>query len=213
MQKSKVSIIDKIKVFSRNELVCMLALLIGLMYGMYYLDIMNPLEYSLSEMGRYNHALFILWSLSSGLALLLNVPRLYDRINYKSKLGKSFLYIGLIALVLTFLNMSKDPMYWYWIHVATAIIFSVFSFFSVAVALLYMFKKNAQYKALTIIFFILLLIDIVFLIIYEQMALFEFIPLLACYVVFCFTNFTKSFELEHAKDPAIKEAVVENLKK
>lgn len=185
--------LKKLNDFSRNEIVCMVALVASLIYAMYYIDIENPLKYSLSEIGRSNWALFIVWSLLSGIAILLNVHRLYERTGYSAKLGKAFLYSGLVFLVMTFLNMSKDPMYWYYIHVATAILFAVLAFASIALCLLYMSKKMKAYLYVTIILFALLLVDIVLLAIYKQMALFESIPLVLCYVVLFFTNFTETF--------------------
>lgn len=185
--------LKKLNDFSRNEIVCMAALVTSLIYAMYYIDIQNPLQYSLSEIGRSNWALFIVWSLLSGIAILLNVHRLYERTGYSSKIGKAFLYSGLVFLVLTFLNMSKDPMYWYYIHVATAILFAVLAFASISLCLLYMAKKIKAYLYITVILFALILVDIVFLIIYKQMALFESIPLVLCYVILFFTNFTETF--------------------
>jgi hypothetical protein len=185
--------LKKLNDFSRNEIVCMVALVTSLIYAMYYIDIQNPLQYSLSEIGRSNWALFIVWSLLSGIAILLNVHRLYERTGYSAKIGKAFLYSGLIFLVLTFLNMSKDPMYWYYIHVATAILFAVLAFASISLCLLYMAKKIKAYLYITVILFALILVDIVFLIIYKQMALFESIPLVLCYVILFFTNFTETF--------------------
>lgn len=186
--------LKKLNDFSRNEIVCMFALVASLTYAMYYIDIKNPLQYSLSEIGRSNWALFIIWCLMSGIALLLNVHRLYARTGYTAKLGKAFLYSGLAFLVMTFLNMSKNPMYWYYIHVATAILFAVLSFASIALCLLYMSKKMKAYLCVTVILFALLLVDIVLLAIYKQMALFESIPLVLCYIVLFFTNFTQTFD-------------------
>lgn len=190
------NIINKILKFTRNEIVCMTALLVSLIYAMFYIDILNPLKFSLSEIGRYNSALFIVWCVLSGVAILLNVHRLYERVGYTAKLGKGFLYSGLLFLIATFLNMSKDPIIFYWIHVATAILFSVLSFASIALALINMSKKNKNYLILTAILFFLILVDIVFLIIYKQMALFESIPLVLCYIVLFFTNFTDTFKIK-----------------
>lgn len=186
----------KVSKFASNEIVCMTALATSLIYAMYYIDIQDPLKYSLSEIGRSNWFLFIVWSVLSGIALLLNVHRLYERTGYSTKLGKAFLYLGLVFLVATFLNMSKDPMFFYWIHVATAILFAVFSFVSIALCLIYMFKKNMAYLILTTILFLLLFVDIVFLAIYKQMALFESIPLILCYIALFYTNFTDTFKIE-----------------
>lgn len=186
----------KISKFARNEIVCMTALAASLIYAMYYIDILDPLKYSLSEIGRSNHLLFIVWCVLSGIAILLNVHRLYERTGYSAKLGKIFLYSGLIFLVATFLNMSKDPMFFYWIHVGTAILFSVLSFGSIALCLVYMFKRNKAFMILTTILFSLLLVDVIFLAIFKQMALFESIPLVLCYVALFFTNFTDTFKVK-----------------
>lgn len=187
---------QKVLVVSRNEIVCMVALLASLIYAMYYIDIENPLQYSLSEIGRSNWALFIVWSLLSGFAILLNVHRLYQRTGYTVGLGKIFLYSGLAFLVCTFLNMSKDPIIFYYIHVATAILFAVLSFASIMLCLLFMSKKSKAYLIVTSILSVLMLVDIVFLAIYKQMALFESIPLILCYVVLFFTNFTDTFKVQ-----------------
>lgn len=178
----------------KNELVCLISLLAALMYGMYYMDIMDPLAYSLSEIGRYNTALFVVWAVLSGVALFFNVNRAYDRLHYKSKLGSALLYTGLGFLVLTFLNMSREPVF-YWIHVSTAILFSVLGFGSIVMPLLYMFKRNKKYKIMTIIFFSLVFVDVVFLAIFKQMALYEFIPLMLGYIVLFFINYTETFNV------------------
>lgn len=186
-----MNILNKIR---KNELVCLLSMLAALMYGMYYMDIMNPLAYSLSEIGRHNTALFVVWAVLSGLALFFNVNRAYDRLQYKSKLGSALLYTGLGFLVLTFLNMSREPVF-YWIHVATAILFSVLGFGSIVLPLLYMFKKNKKYRIMTIIFFSLVFVDIVLLAVFTQMALYEFIPLMLGYIVLFLINFTETFHV------------------
>ena len=187
---------NKIIKITKNEIVCLFAMLAALMYGMYYMDILNPLQYSLSEIGRYNTALFIVWSVLSGLAIYLNVHRMYDRIGFQSKLGKGLLYSGLFFLVLTFANMSREPV-WYWIHVGTAILFSILCFASIALGLLYMFKKDIRYRVLSIIFFTLCFVDIVLLAVFKQMALYEFIPLMLGYIVMFFVNYTKTFEIKN----------------
>lgn len=189
---------DKLVRFSKNEVLCLTVMLAALMYGMYYMDILNPLQYSLSEIGRHNTALFVVWCVSSGLAILLNVNRMYDRIGYTAKAGRVLLYIGLFFLVLTFANMSKVPV-WYWLHVSTAILFSVLCFASIALGLVYMFKKDKKYRLLAIIFFALCFVDIVLLAVFKQMALYEFIPLMLGYIVMFLINFTKTFEINHSK--------------
>jgi len=178
----------------KNEVVCLMALIASLMYGMFYMDIMDPLAYSLSEIGRHNIPLFIVWAVLSGVALFLNVNRVYDRLNFKSKFGSALLYSGLGFLVLTFLNMSREPVF-YWIHVGTAILFSILCFASIVLPLLHMFKKDKKYRVLSIIFYSLVLIDIVFLAIYKQMALYEFIPMMLGYIVMFLINYTETFNV------------------
>lgn len=189
-------ILRKINMFAKHEIVCMLSLLASLIYAVYYIDIQDPLKYSLSEIGRSNWMLFIVWCILSGVALLLNVNKLYERTrhtNFNQRLPKICLYSGLGFLVLTFLNMSKEPMFWYYIHVVTAILFAVLTFYSIISCLIYMAKRQKPYLYLTAIVLIIVFIDIVFLIIYKQMALFESIPLILCYIVLFFTNFTQTF--------------------
>ncbi len=189
-------ILRKINMFAKHEIVCMLSLLASLIYAVYYIDIQDPLKYSLSEIGRSNWMLFIVWCILSGVALLLNVNKLYERTrhtNFNQRLPKICLYSGLGFLVLTFLNMSKEPMFWYYIHVVTAILFAVLTFYSIISCLIYMAKRQKPYLYLTAIVLLIVFIDIVFLIIYKQMALFESIPLILCYIVLFFTNFTQTF--------------------
>ncbi|MDR3217161.1 MAG: hypothetical protein LBT55_07160 [Clostridiaceae bacterium] len=189
--------LKRIKSFSENEVVCLATLVAALAYDMYYLDLMNPLKYSLSEIGRHTPALFVLWSVVSGIALLLNVRRFYARTGYTSKVGKICLYCGLFFLICTFSNMSREPVL-YWIHVATAILFAVLGFASVALGLLKLFKKNLKFRVLTSIFFVFIFVDLILLMIYTQMALYEFIPLILGFVVLFFTNFTEFFRLPDA---------------
>ncbi|MFA5449900.1 MAG: hypothetical protein WC292_05630 [Clostridia bacterium] len=189
-----VDFINKAKKIMQNELLCFGSMLIALIYGVYYLDLYDPLQYSLSEIGRLSHtSLFIIWSLLAGIALFLNVNRMYDRVGYKAKLGRVLLYSGLFFLVVTFANMSREP-FWYWMHVVTAVLFSVFALFSVALGLLEMWKKSLRYRILSIAFFVLCFIDIVLLAIFTQMALYEFIPLVLVYIVLFFVNFTETFK-------------------
>ncbi|MDR3262692.1 MAG: hypothetical protein LBT30_00075 [Clostridiales bacterium] len=205
------SALGRIKKFSENEVVCLASLIVALAYDMYYLDIMNPLEYSLSEIGRHNAALFILWSVISGLALLLNVRRFYSRIGYASKVGRSCLYLGLFFLVCTFSNMSREPVL-YWIHVGTAILFAVLGFASVAFGLLNIFKKGLKFRILILVFFALIFVDIVMLIIFKQMALYEFIPLILGFAVLFFTNFTEFFRLTDASVAKLHKALAEEIR-
>lgn len=184
----------RLKKFGTSELVCLAALIAGLTYGMYYLDIQNPFKFSLSEIGRTNHALFIVWSLFSGFALLLNVPRLYKRTNYKSKLGAWCLALGLLCLVATFCNMSKEPLP-YAFHVGTALVFALLCFVSIVLPLLSMLKKkDKRYIILCSIYFALMLADVILLAVFKQMAFYEFAALILSYFVLFFTNFTKVFD-------------------
>jgi|AGTN01.3.fsa_nt_gi hypothetical protein len=177
-----------------SETAALGSLIVALVYDVYYLDLMDPLKFSLSEIGRHNIPLFIAWCVLSGTAIYLNVVRFYSRINYKGKLGWILLYSGLFFLVLTFCNMSRVPVF-YWIHVSTAILFSVLDFASIALGLVYMFKKSKLYRVVSIIFFSLIFADIVMLAVFKQMALYEFIPLILGFIVMFFTNFTKTFEV------------------
>lgn len=187
--------LEKLKRLAKNELVCLSSIIVSLIYSVYYMGLRNPLEYSLSEIGRTYTALFIVWSLLVATAFFLNVNRLYERTGFKSKLGKGLMYAGLIFLVLTFVNMKKDPIIFYHIHVVTAILFSVLSFASAAICLVSVAKKSKVYLITTIVLFSIVFIDIIFLIIYKQMALFESVPLISTYIVLIFTNFTSTFKL------------------
>jgi hypothetical protein len=191
-------VLKRLKKFSQNDVVCLAALIAALAYDMFYLDLMNPLKYSLSEIGRQTPALFVVWSVVSGLALFLNVRRFYARTGSASKVGKICLYSGLVFLVLTFCNLSHDPVL-YWIHVGTAVLFAVLGFLSVAIGLLKLFKKSLKYRILTIIFLALIFADLIFLVIFKQMALYEFIPLILGFTVLFFTNFTDFFNLPNTE--------------
>lgn len=187
--------VKRLNEFSYNEILCISALLVSLIYAMFYIDIKNPLEFSLSEIGRYNWPLFIAWSVLSGIAIFLNVRKLYKRTGFHSRVGKILLYTGLFFLLCTFVNMSKDPIIFYYIHVATAILFAVLTFASIYICLLAMSKKYKTYLILTVALGAAMLVDIVFLAIYTQMALFESIPLVFCYIALFFTNFTDTFKV------------------
>lgn len=188
--------LERLKKFSEHELVCFGTLLIALLYGMFYLDIRNPLEFSLSEIGRYNPPLFILWSVVTGLGLFFNIFRFYRRIDYKAKLGRICLFLGLFFLVLTFCNLSREPV-WYWIHVATAILFAVLAFAALALGLLSQFRKSKKYTVLTCILCGLMLADVLYIIIGgSHNALNEFIPVILAFVTLAFTNFTDFFKLD-----------------
>lgn len=195
------AILDKCKAFFSHEVVCMTALVIALAYGFYYLDILDPTQYSLSEIGRHNTALFVVWSVTTGAALILGMHRFYKRIHYFPKAGYITLYVGMACLVATFCNMSREPVA-YAFHVATALIFALCAFVSLAIGLLYMMKRNKRYRVLGILFFALILVDVILLAIYTQMALYEFIPCILAYTVFFFTNHTEFFKLD---TPAVAE--------
>lgn len=193
------------KAFFSHELVCMGALILGISYGFYYMDILNPLQNSLSAIGRSNHPLFILWCATSSFALALGMHRFYKRIDLPkkwAKIGLIIQYVGILFIIATFCNMKPEEESYvaYLIHCITAVMFAVCAFASLCIGLFYMFPKQLKYRVIVYLVAGLMLVDIIFLIIYEQMALYEFIPCILVYIVFFFTNHTKYYEVE--KTPA-----------
>ncbi|MDR0854918.1 MAG: hypothetical protein LBN25_00950 [Christensenellaceae bacterium] len=196
--------------FCRHEITCIFTLIVALTYDMFYLDIYNPLQYSLSAMGRLNIPLFIIWSFVTGIALTLNILRMYDRIGYKKKLARICLLVGMLCLIATFSNMSDEPIP-YTFHVISAAIFAGLTFLSMALALLTVVKKSKKMLVLVAIFFALMLTDVVFLAIYKQMGLFETAPLIVGVIVLFFTNYTKFFEDDFIKSGLVPAKPTEEI--
>lgn len=195
-----------IQKFCRLEVVCLIFLIAAVVYDMYYIDIQNPLTTSLSDMGRYNHGLFIVWGALSGIALVLNMNMLYRKVGVKTKIGYVFLGISVTLLTITCFTMRKeseqDPIFL--LHFYSSILFAVFAFFALMRGLIPAWVKGRQYQVLTVILLALLLADMICLGIFKQMGLFEFIPLMLAFVVFFFTNYTKTFDIPKKKEE-IKE--------
>ncbi|MCL2630082.1 MAG: hypothetical protein FWD49_00995 [Firmicutes bacterium] len=193
----------KLKQIFNSELLSLSTLIAGLTYGMFYLDIENPFKVSLSQMGRSNHALFAVWCLLSGLALLVNIPYFYKRTQCKSRLGLGFLVAGLVCLIITGSVMGEAPAPYY-THMVTSILFAIFCFFALLFPIFKMLlKRDKRYIILSVIYFTLMLANIILISIFKQMAFYEFVALILTYFYLFFVNFTRVFDIKETETTAL----------
>ena len=178
----------------QSEVICSLLLLTSLIFALDFMYKDNPIDYSLSQIGRLFWRDYLLWGLFTGLAILFNVNRLYNRTGYSSKIGKFLLHLSLIMLFFTVINITLEPILYY-THVVTSIAFAVLSFAPIMMCLVSTSFKSFRYFILTFLLLIMAVIDVYYITIYSHMALFQTIPLVACYIVLFLCNFTQSFKL------------------
>ena len=114
----------------------------------------------------------------------------------KATVGRIFLYLSILFLIFTFLNIYSNDDKMFLIHILTGVLFSFFALTAVFIGLIHNARRKPAYLILTIILFELLLIDLILLLVnYYTYSLYETVPLVLCNIALLFTNFTESFKI------------------
>ena len=133
---------------------------------------------ALSKTGLHHPILFAVWGTLTFFALFANGIYIYNR---GSKKFKAFFIalctVSFIGMVLTLcFKFDYDLRIQYYLHCAGSLAFSASS--GAAVFLVINFKKNKLYAALTVVIGIILSADLIFLIIFQERALIEGVPVI-----------------------------------
>lgn len=135
---------------------------------------------ALSKTGLRHPVLFAVWGTLAFFALLANGTYIYNR--GSKKLKAFFISLGIasfLGMLLTLcFKFDYDLKMQYYLHCAGSLAFSASSGAAIFTLFLINFKKNKLYAALTIIIGVILAADLIFLIIFQENALIEGVPVI-----------------------------------
>lgn len=145
---------------------------------------------ALSKTGLKHPVLFAIWGIITYSALHLNIIFGLQKI---SKTNKIYYFLSATAGVGMLLTVSCDFDYslriQYYLHCAGSLAFSAITGILVFILFLYQFHKNNIYKLFTIIIGSILIIDLILLIIFQETALIEAVPIIFGLIVLPIFNF------------------------
>ncbi|MGN0521675.1 MAG: hypothetical protein ACI4IQ_03445 [Eubacterium sp.] len=174
-----------------KKLFCFLSVLISVLISLYYMHFGGILGNSsaFSKVGLNHSALFILWGISTYIALSFNIYAGYSKTRFKFYIP--LLIITAVGMVLTLacdFDYSKYSQYI--AHCIGSITFSAVS--GILVFLLFLLTKKYLF---TVISGVILVTDLVLLLIFKETALIEIVPIFAGYIMLLITNLKKEKEL------------------
>lgn len=145
---------------------------------------------ALSKTGLKHPILFAIWGIITYLTLHLNIIYGLRKISRANKIYYSLSAIAGIGILLT-VNCDFDytQRIQYYLHCAGSLTFSAITGILAFILFLYQFHKNNIYKAFTIIIGSILIIDLILLIIFQETALIEAVPIIFGLIILPIFNF------------------------
>ena len=135
---------------------------------------------ALSKTGLRHPILFAVWGTLTFFALFANGTYIYNRGSKKFKaLFTALCAVSFVRMALTLcFKFDYDLRAQYYLHCAGSLAFSASSGAAIFLLFLTNFKKSKLYAALTVIIGTILAADLIFLIIFQETALIEGVPVL-----------------------------------
>lgn len=145
---------------------------------------------ALSKTGLKHPILFAIWGIITYLTLHLNIIYGLRKISRANRIYYSLSAIAGIGIILT-VNCDFDytQRIQYYLHCAGSLAFSAITGILAFILFLYQFHKNNVYKAFTIIIGSILIIDLILLIIFQETALIEAVPIIFGLIILPIFNF------------------------
>ncbi len=145
---------------------------------------------ALSKTGLKHPILFAIWGIVTYTALHCGIIYGLKKINK----ANMFYYIlsaasGLGMMLTITCDFDYSIRTQYYLHCTGSLIFSAITGFLVFILFLYQFKKSNIYKALSIIIGSVLIIDLIMLIIFQETALIEAVPIIFGLIILPAFNF------------------------
>lgn len=145
---------------------------------------------ALSKTGLRYPVTFAVWGLITYFALHLNIIYGLQKIEKTNKLYYALSALAGTGMMLTiFCDFDYSLRTQYYLHCAGSLTFSAITGILVFILFLYQFHKNNIYKALTIIIGSILVIDLILLIIFQETALIEAVPIIFGLIILPIFNF------------------------
>lgn len=164
--------------FRNNEILCFLLLQTSIIMTLYYSLLMNPFEFSLSEIGRHNSSLNSVWSILISIALYLNVKKLYIMTGYNSRIGIVILKLGIMYLAISNHYLYMEGCYDL-MHIITAFMSIGLFIIPIIMCLIYVSREHIKYLIVMMILIISYIYSIIMIIIMQHTpAIIEIIPMI-----------------------------------
>ncbi len=158
----------------------------------------NPFDNSLSSIGRRFYALYIVWSIMTGIAIFLNLLRLHKRTRFKLKYDLWLIILGVLSFIVNVFSLYyfEDDFY-FTIHLFSGFGAAAFIGTSILLCTLYGGCVKKGYLIMGIITLLTLLADFMWIIMIDFTAvLLEIIPILAFYLIFIVTDNIPYFKVK-----------------
>lgn len=154
---------------------------------------------ALSKTGLKYPITFVVWGIITYFALHLNIIYGLRRIGKVNKLFYSMSAIAGIGMMLTiFCDFDYSLRIQYYLHCAGSLTFSAITGILVFILFLYQFNIHTIYKIFTVIIGLILTIDMIMLIVFQETALIEAVPIIFGLITLPIFNFYIIKEKEYA---------------
>lgn len=145
---------------------------------------------ALSKTGLKHPILFAIWGIITYSALHFNIIYGLNKINKANQIYYIFSAIAGIAMLLTICcDFNYSQRVQYYLHCTGSLTFSAITGIFVFILFLYQFRKSKIYKVFTIIIGSILITDLIFLIIFQENALIEAVPIIFGLIILPIFNF------------------------
>lgn len=167
------------------------------LFTVWYMQFGNLIENSgaLSKTGLIHPVYFSIWGISAFAAIYTNLLFAYKTLLHKHKFQYilfSFSAIGMILTLACDFDYSKKLQYM--LHCAGSLTFSVLTGICVFMLFLLNYRKSRIFAIFTYIIGLLLITDLILLLIFQENALIEAVPILFALVLLPILNFTNLFK-------------------
>ena len=169
----------------------------ALFYTLWYMHFGSLIENSgaLSTTGLSHPVAFTIWGVLTFTALYSNILYAYGELPRKHKFQYVLCGVSAIGMVLTLAcDFDYRKQTEYLLHCAGSLTFSVLTGICVFVLFLLNFKKSRMFSVFTYIIGAILIIDLIMLIIFQENALIETVPVLFALITLPIMNFTNLFK-------------------
>lgn len=145
---------------------------------------------ALSKTGLKHPFIFFIWGIITYSALHLNIIYGMRKINKANRIYYTLSAVAGAGMILTVTcDFDYTMRVQYYLHCTGSLVFSAITGILVFILFLYQFRKNNIYKVLTIIIGGILIIDLILLIIFQETALIEAVPIIFGLIILPIFNF------------------------
>ena len=166
-------------------------------FTLWYMQFGSLIENSgaLSRTGLVHPVYFSIWGISAFAAIYANLLFAYKTLLHKHKFQYVLFSVSAIGMILTLAcDFDYSKKLQYILHCSGSLTFSVLTGICVFMLFLLNYRKSKMFAVFTYIIGLLLITDLILLLIFQENALIEAVPILFALVLLPTLNFTNLFK-------------------